>query len=126
MALPFAILALCSLPIFSSADNLPLILLYTLLPLYMIHQYEEHAHGEFVEFFNATVGKEYRVLTKVSALWINVLEVWVAFLVTFYLARYVVIGLLAAIIGHAIIVVYALRRRGRLEATDLRGAGANP
>ena len=35
------------------------------------------------------------------------------------------IGLLAAIIGHAIIVVYALRRRGRLEAGDLRGAGAN-
>ncbi len=188
MALPFAILALCSLPIFSSADNLPLILLYTLLPVYMIHQYEEHAHGEFVEFFNATVGRGYGVLTKVSAFWINMLEVWVAFLVTFYLARYVAIGLalvpvymtlfnglthvvaslalgrynpglytsvllffpwgtfllvyfirispssllfnpiglLAAIIGHAIIVVYALRRRGRLEAGDLRGAGANP
>ena len=36
------------------------------------------------------------------------------------------IGLLAAIIGHAIIVVYALRRRGRLETGDLRGARANP
>jgi hypothetical protein len=80
---------LCSLPIFSGADNLPLILLYTLLPLYMIHQYEEHAHGEVIEFFNATMGRGYGVLTKASALWINMLEVWVAFLVTFYLARYV-------------------------------------
>jgi Protein of unknown function with HXXEE motif len=188
LALPLAILALCSLPIFLTADNLPLILLYTLLPVYMIHQYEEHAHGKFVEFFNATMGKGYSVLTKVSAFWINILEVWVAFLVTFYLARYVAvgfafapiymtlfnglthviaslalrrynpglytsvllffpwcvfllvyfiritpssllfngIGLLVAIIGHAIIVVYALRRRSKLEAGSLQGAEANP
>ena len=71
VALPFAILTLCSLPIFSSADNLLLILLYTLLPVYMIYQYEEHAHGGFVEFFNATVGEGYGVLTKTSAFWIN-------------------------------------------------------
>jgi hypothetical protein len=37
----------------------------------MIHQYEEHAHGGFVEFFNATVGEGYGVLTKTSAFWIN-------------------------------------------------------
>ena len=56
MALLFAVLALCSLPIFLGADNLPLILLYTLLPVYMIHQYEEHAHGRFVALKNATIG----------------------------------------------------------------------
>lgn len=176
MALPFAVLALVSLPIFSGGGNLPLILLYTLLPVYMIHQYEEHAHGRFVEFFNETVGRGREVLTKVSAFWINILEVWVVFLVSFYLARYVAlgfafvpiwltlfnglthviaslslrrynpglytslalffpwglfllvyfaevvasdvlfnaIGILAAIVGHAVIVVYALRRRARL------------
>ena len=180
MALPFAVLALCSLPIFSSPDNLPLILLYTLLPIYMIHQYEEHAHGRFVEFFNSTIGKGHEVLTKTSAFWINILEVWVLFLVSFYLARYVAIGfafvpiymtlvngithvigslslrrynpglytslalffpwgifllvyfgrlaasdllfngigLLAAILGHAIIVIYAITRRRRLEASS--------
>jgi hypothetical protein len=178
MALPFAVLALCSLPLFLGADDLPLILLYTLLPLYMIHQYEEHAHGKFVEFFNSTIGKGHEVLTKTSAFWINILEVWVLFLVCFYLAKYVSIGfafvpvymtllnglthviaslalrrynpglytsvllffplgifllvyfsritpsnlvfnwvgLVAAVIGHAIIVVYALRRRSKLEA----------
>jgi Protein of unknown function with HXXEE motif len=176
MALPFAVLALVSLPIFSGGGNVPLILLYTLLPVYMIHQYEEHANGRFVEFFNETVGRGREVLTKVSAFWINILEVWVVFLVSFYLARYValgfafvpiwltlfnglthviaslslrrynpglytslalffpwglfllvyfagvvasdvlfnVIGILAAIGGHAVIVVYALRRRARL------------
>jgi hypothetical protein len=176
MALPFAVLALVSLPIFSGGGNLPLILLYTLLPVYMIHQYEEHAHGRFVEFFNETVGRGREVLTKVSAFWINILEVWVVFLVSFYLARYVAlgfafvpiwltlfnglthvgaslalrrynpglytslalffpwglfllfyfagavasdllfnaIGVLAAVVGHAVIVVYALRRRARL------------
>jgi hypothetical protein len=36
------------------------------------------------------------------------------------------IGLLAAIIGHVIIVVYALRRRSKLETGSLRGAEATP
>jgi hypothetical protein len=53
MALPFAVLALCSLPIFLAANNVSLILLYTLLPVYMNHQHEEHAHGRFVEFFKS-------------------------------------------------------------------------
>jgi hypothetical protein len=176
MALPFAVLALVSLPVFSGGGNVPLVLLYTLLPVYMIHQYEEHAHGRFVEFFNETVGRGRVVLTKLSAFWINILEVWVVFLVSFYLARYVAlgfafvpiwltlfnglthviaslslrrynpglytslalffpwglfllvyfagvvasdvlfnaIGVLAAIVGHAVIVVYALGRRARL------------
>jgi hypothetical protein len=55
MALPFAVLALVSLPIFLSGGNLSLILVYTLLPVYMIHGYEEHAHGRFVEFFKSFI-----------------------------------------------------------------------
>jgi hypothetical protein len=56
MALSFAVLTLCSLPVFLTGDNLPLILLYTSLHVYMIHQYEEHAHSRFVGFFNSTIG----------------------------------------------------------------------
>jgi hypothetical protein len=188
MALPFAVLILCSLPIFLTASNVSLILLYTLLPVYMIHQYEEHAHGRFVEFFNSTIGRGQKVLTRMSAFWLNILEVWLLFLVSFYLAKYIavgfafvpiytvlvnglthviaslalrrynpglyttlllffpwgifllvyfnadtgasllfnVIGLLVGLIGHAIIVVYALRRRSRLESGSRRGAEANP
>lgn len=178
MSLPFAVLTLCSLPIFLTASNVSLILLYTLLPVYIIHQYEEHAHGRFVEFFNSTMGRGYGVLTSMSAFWINILEVWLAFLVSFYLAKYVAlgiafvpiyltiingfthvvasialrrynpglytslllflpwgfflliylnvitrfslffngIGLLTSVLGHIVIVVYALRRRGKLES----------
>jgi hypothetical protein len=186
MALPGAVLMLASLPIFLTPDNVPLILLYTLLPVYMIHQYEEHAHGRFVEFFNATMGRGHEVLTKVSAFWINILEVWILFLVCLYLAKYVsigfalvpvytvilngvthvigsvalrrynpglyttlllffpwgifllayfngitrysllynAVGLLAGLAVHAFIVVYALRRRSRLESGSQRAAEA--
>ena len=82
----------CSLPIFLTANNMSLILLYTLLPVYMIHQYEEHAHGRFVEFFNSTIGRGQTVLTRVSAFWLNILEVWLLFLVSFYLAKYLAVG----------------------------------
>jgi hypothetical protein len=34
------------------------------------------------------------------------------------------LGLLSAILGHAIIVVYAIRRRNKLQAGSLRGAEA--
>jgi hypothetical protein len=189
MSLPFAVIMLCSLPIFLTAKNMSLILLYTLLPVYMIHQYEEHAHGRFVEFFYSTIGKGHDLLlTKVSAFWINILEVWVLFLVSFYLSKYVAIsialvpvyatvfngathitasialrrynpglytalllflpwgifllihfsgitraslawngiGLLAGIVLHAVIVVYAFRRRGKSESDSRGGAESNP
>ena len=58
ISLSFAIPALCSLPIFSATNNLSSILLYTLLPVYMIHQHEGHAHGRFVDFFNSTDGRQ--------------------------------------------------------------------
>jgi hypothetical protein len=92
MALPFAVLTLCTLPVFLTGATFPLVLLYTSLPVYMIHQYEEHAHGRFVEFFNSTIGGGRRVLTKVSAFWINILGVWLLFLASFYLAKYVALG----------------------------------
>jgi hypothetical protein len=79
---------LLSLPILQVADNQDLVLLYALLPLYMIHQFEEHARGKFLADFNATVGQGRPVLTRVSAFWINILLVWVLFLAVFASARY--------------------------------------
>lgn len=181
-ALPAAILILLSLPILSTADNHALVLLYLLLPLYMIHQIEEHARGRFVADFNATIGRGYEVLTKVSACWMNLLVVWVLFLITFTVARYwtaafvfvpiyatllnsivhiattlirrrsnpgvytavalllpwsvvcliyftrasamptrdKLIGLFGGLLGHAIIVGFAVSRRRRLEAMTVR------
>jgi hypothetical protein len=64
MALPFAILAMLSLTIFLSTGNLSLILLYTLLPVHMIHEYEEHSHGRFVEFFKSATAAPRRRLVR--------------------------------------------------------------
>jgi hypothetical protein len=92
MSLPAAVLALCSLPLFLSDAGASLILVYTLLPAYMVHQYEEHARGGFAAFVNSEVGQGREVLTKAGAFWINVLGVWALFLVLFYLAKYAAIG----------------------------------
>ena len=90
--MPAAVLALGSLPLFLADADTSLILMYTLLPVYMIHQYEEHARGVFAAFVNSKVGQGREVLTRAGAFWINVLGVWVLFLVLFYLAKYVAIG----------------------------------
>lgn len=91
MCPPAAVLLLASLPLFLDA-GLPLILAYTLLPLYMVHQYEEHAHGGFAAFANSEIAQGREMLTRAGAFWINVLGVWALFLVLFYLAGYVAIG----------------------------------
>ena len=41
---------------------------------------------------NPKIGEGHGVLMKTPAFWINILEVWVLFLVSFYLAKYVAIG----------------------------------
>jgi len=92
MSLPAAVLALGSLPLFLANADTSIILIYTLLPAYMIHQYEEHARGGFAAFVNSEVGQGREVLTKAGAFWINVLGVWALFLALFYLARYAAIG----------------------------------
>lgn len=91
-ALMTAVVMLVSLPFFASDGNLPLLLLYATLPLYMIHQYEEHARGAFVRYFNATIGRGRTVLTPVSAFWINILGVWVLFVISFYAAKHLSVG----------------------------------
>jgi hypothetical protein len=184
VALPAAILILLSLPILRVEGNHALVLLYALLPLYMIHQFEEHARGRFVTDFNATIGRGYAVLTRVSAFWMNILLVWVLFLITFTVVRYWTtafvfvpiyatllnsivhiattlifrrsnpgvytavalllpwstvclvhftrastmpgrdnfIGLIGGLLGHAVIVGFAVSRRRRLEAVAVRPA----
>jgi hypothetical protein len=44
------------------------------------------------DVFNSTIGRGQTVLTRVSAFWLTILEVWLLFLVSFYLAKYVAVG----------------------------------
>ena len=92
VALPCAIVILALVPVLANEENIDIVLVVTLLPVYMIHQYEEHARGRFIAFFNATAGKGHEVLTPWSIFWINIVGVWAVFLVSFYLARYVALG----------------------------------
>jgi hypothetical protein len=87
-----AVVVLSLLPVVVTEGNRPLVLLVTLLPIYMIHQYEEHGHGRFLAFFNATVGNGHEILTTRAAFWANIGGVWAVYVISFYLARYVALG----------------------------------
>lgn len=71
----------------------PLVMAAVLLPMYMVHQYEEHGHGRFVADFNETIGGGLPLLTPRSAFWINILAVELAFPIAVLLARVVAPGL---------------------------------
>lgn len=88
-ALPCAVVILALLPVLANEANRPLILLTTLLPVYMFHQYEEHAHGRFQTFFNEVIGHGKTVLTLRDIFWVNIGLVWILYLISFYLARFV-------------------------------------
>ncbi|HVZ76356.1 MAG TPA: HXXEE domain-containing protein [Gemmatimonadaceae bacterium] len=53
-----------------------LALTYLLLPLYMLHQYEEHDDDRFRLFINRTIGEGREVLSPLAVFIINVPGVW--------------------------------------------------
>ena len=71
----------------------PLGLVYLQLPIYMLHQYEEHAGDRFRLWVNAMLGHGRDVLTPSATFWINSLLVWLLDLVALYLACFVDLSL---------------------------------
>lgn len=71
---------------------------FLLLPIYMLHQYEEHDHDRFRLFFNATMGKGKDVLSPTAVFVTNVPGVWGVITLSLYLA--------AGNVGWALIAVY--------------------
>ncbi len=72
-------------------------LIYLLLPVYMFHQYEEHAHGAFkAEIIRMLPGVEPTI--DLTILGVNILGVWGVYTLVVYLAYYLhsAIGLVAA------------------------------
>jgi Protein of unknown function with HXXEE motif len=104
------------LPFFGTL-GLPLVLIYLQLPLYMIHQFEEHDQDRFRKFVNQTIAGGREAFTPLSIFVINSLGVWVIDLLVLYLAFYVDLsfGLVAIYlpllnsIGHVAFTI-ALRR----------------
>ncbi len=63
--------------------------IYLMLPLYMLHQLEEHAGDRFRIFVNETMGKGVEVLSRPATFVINSAGVWGVDLLALYLAVFV-------------------------------------
>jgi uncharacterized protein with HXXEE motif len=52
------------------------LLTYLQLPVYLLHQYEEHGHGAFKRYINALIPPTVGHLTDGAIFWINIPGVW--------------------------------------------------
>lgn len=75
-------------PVFGAVAGWTLVLVWLQLPLYMVHQFEEHYHDRFRLYLNKNVA-HCDALTPAGAFWINSLGVWGVDLVMLYLAVFV-------------------------------------
>jgi hypothetical protein len=82
-ALPLAVLLIGFAP-FVDGILLPV---YLSLPVYMLHQYEEHDADRFLKSINLMLGPRARGLTHGSVWIINVVFVWFLLLAVFFAAR---------------------------------------
>ena len=77
--------------------GLPLAVIFLQLPVYMLHQFEEHDRDRFRAFINATIGGGREALTPLAVFVINSAGVWGVDLAALYLAYFVhpALGLIA-------------------------------
>ncbi|HVO44636.1 MAG TPA: HXXEE domain-containing protein [Aggregatilineales bacterium] len=76
-------------PLLARGIPMEAVLIFLLLPVYMFHQYEEHAQGQFRAFVNKHIGRGREVFDDQDIFWINMLGVWLINLVGLYLSVYV-------------------------------------
>lgn len=89
-----AALALLALtPIVTTGWPETLKLTFLFLPIYMLHQYEEHDADRFRLFFNRTLGHGREVLTPLAVFVINIPAVWGVIILACYLSAHVAPGL---------------------------------
>jgi hypothetical protein len=66
----------------------PVLLIYLWLPIYMLHQYEEHGQGTFLDFYRRMMPSIAPYLTERKLLVVNLGTVWLFFVASIYAARY--------------------------------------
>ena len=108
------------MPVIAGVWSLPLTLVFLQLPLYMLHQLEEHAGDRFRTYVNTQVAGVPDALTTEAVVVINVPLVWGVDLAVLYLARFVSLGL--GLIAVYLSVVNALAH----IAMAVRFRGYNP
>lgn len=62
------------------------------LPIYMLHQYEEHDNDRFRQFVNQKIGGGHEVLSHLAVFLINVPGVWGVIAASFILSTFVALG----------------------------------
>jgi hypothetical protein len=87
------LMLLCLTPIFAGGWSTGLLLIWLQLPIYMVHQYEEHDDDRFRRFANTTVGGGKEVLSHFAVFVINIAGVWGVDAVAIWLAARVHLGL---------------------------------
>ncbi len=119
-ALPMALVLLALSPLLLDALGLAVWLVYLQLPVYMLHQYEEHSRGAFKEAINRMRADGREPFTDTNILWINVGLVWVTFLVLLYAARYIDLAL-------GLVAPYGMLLNGLLHTgAGMRQRRSNP
>lgn len=83
-----AVFLLLLAPFIYVAFGLPFLLIYLHLPMYQVHQLEEHYHDRFRLFANRMIAGGLEMLTPCAVFWINCLGVWVLDFVLFYAAMF--------------------------------------
>jgi hypothetical protein len=84
-----AVFLLAVLPLWWDATDTALALVYAALPLYMLHQLEEHAGDRFRLAINAKFAGGREALTRRATFWINAGAVWIVDVIALWLAYHV-------------------------------------
>jgi len=99
------------LPVFSQGWSLAMTLVFLQLPIYMLHQYEEHDADRFRRFVNENLGGGKELLSLFAVFIINILGVWGVNLISIFLAFSVNIGF--GLIGVYLVLVNAIAHIGQ-------------
>jgi hypothetical protein len=110
-----SVFLLAMLPVFAGATGFALALVFIQLPIYMIHQGEEHIGDRFRLHINRTLGGR-ELLTPAATFWINALGVWAFNIAALCLAWFVepTAGLAAgylSVVNGIIHVAQGIKRR---------------
>ncbi|MEO1207352.1 MAG: HXXEE domain-containing protein [Pseudomonadota bacterium] len=110
----FVILAL--FPLTTNGWSIWLAMTFLALPVYMIHQYEEHDDDRFRRFVNTHIGGNQEILTLGDVFWINIVGVWAVIIASVWLAweAHAGYGLIAAyllLINAAVHIAQAVKMR---------------
>ncbi len=100
------VLLLLLTPVITHSWSLALVSTFLCLPVYMVHQYEEHDKDRFRQHFNRTIGQGREVLTPLVVFLTNIPGVWGVVGLSLWLAATVNIGF--GLIASYLIIVNAI------------------